>query len=445
MSADSPTAADADALAEAVRVADLPLRRRAGWPFRIALTLALLLTSTLVATLWQLWSVGLGVWGTNVPFVWGFDLINYVWWIGIGNGASLFAAVLVLRRHNLRTSVNRFAEGAAFFAVLSAAIFPIWHLGRPALFYWVFPYPATHGVWPQFRSTLTWDLWAIFTHTVVTSLLWYVGLIPDLATLRDRARSVPWKRVLGIAALGWLGSARHWAYHQAAYRLVAIIVLPLLLVMQSTVAFEFATTLVPGWHETRLPLQFVVTGLASGLGAVLLIAHLLRAMLGVRDVIDAADVALLAKLVLGAALATAFVTAADLLVLIFGDRFAVDAATTRIAGGYGAVYWAALVGMVLGPQLLWVSRLRVAPWSGIVVALGVLAGVWLERFSLLIGGLQTDYLPATWRSYAPSLAEYALFAGSLGAFSVLLLLFIRFLPVVALFELRHPEREETGL
>jgi molybdopterin-containing oxidoreductase family membrane subunit len=425
-------------------VAEVPLTRRFGWIWWIALLVSGALVLLLGYTLVSVAIVGVGVWGVNIPFVWGFDLINYAWWIGIANGASLFAAILVLRRHDLRTAVNRFAEGVALFAVICAGIFPIFHLGRPWLFYWTFPYPATFEVWPQFRSTLTWDFWAISTHAIVTSLLWYVGLIPDLATLRDRARHRAVKRIYGVLALGWRGSVRDWAYHQSAYRLVAILVLPLILIMQSTVAFEFAVTLVPDWHETRQPLHFVATGLAQGLSIVLLVAVLLRWGLRLGRYIDEGDIDLLGKFVLASALVSAYLYLDEIVAALLADRIAQEATFTRITGDYAGLYWTAIVYSILIPQLLWLKAARRSTIAGVFVGISVGVGIWFDRFSIIVGGLQTDHLPSIWRTYSPTLAETGLFLGTVGLFAALLLLFARFLPVISMFETRHDEHREKS-
>ena len=425
-------------------VADIPLAPDFGWGWTIALLLAAGLILLLGYTLVSLVLVGVGVWGVNIPFVWGFDLINYAWWIGIANGASLFAAILVLRQHNLRTAVNRFAEGVALFAVICAGIFPIIHLGRPWYFYWVFPYPATHEVWPQFRSTLTWDFWAISTHAIVTSLLWYTGLIPDLATLRDRARGTLTKRIYGVFALGWRGSLREWAYHQAAYRLVAALILPLILVMQSTVAFEFAVTLVPDWHETRLPLHFVITGLAQGLAIVLLVGVLLQWGLRLGRYIDERDVDLLAKLVLALGCVIAYLYATEIGLAFIAPPAAREATLHRYTGEYAGISWGAVTLGVLAPQAFWFARVRRSVLGAALVAFAVNAGIWLDRFSIVIGGLQRDYLPAMWRSYAPTFPEWNLFFGTVGVLALCTLLFARFLPAVAMYEVRHDEHEERS-
>ncbi|MCG7393441.1 polysulfide reductase NrfD [Microvirga sp. ACRRW] len=426
------------------RVADVALFRRFGLVWWIALAISGALVLLLVYALVSVALLGVGIWGVNIPFVWGFDLINYAWWIGIANGASLFAAILVLRRHDLRTAVNRFAEGVAFFAVLCAGIFPIFHLGRPWLFYWTFPYPATFEVWPQFRSTLTWDFWAISTHVIVTSLLWYVGLIPDLATLRDRARHKTVQKIYGIFALGWRGSVRHWAYHQRAYRLVAILVLPLILIMQSTVAFEFAVTLVPDWHETRQPLHFVATGLSQGLSIVLLVAVLLRWGLQLGRYIDEVDIDLLGKFVLTSALVSGYLYLDEIISALLADSLAQEATFNRMIGDYAGLYWTAIAYGVLFPQLLWFKAARQSTVAGVFVGFSIGIAIWFDRFSIIVAGLETDHLPSIGRSYSPTLPEVALFLGSLGLFVALLLLFVRFLPVVSMFEIRHDEHLEKS-
>jgi molybdopterin-containing oxidoreductase family membrane subunit len=425
-------------------VAAIALQRAFGWGFAAALAGAGLGVALLGYAVVALLLTGTGLWGTNIPFVWGFDLINYVWWIGIANAASLFAAILVLRRHGLRTAVNRFAEAAALAAVVAAGLYPILHLGRPWLFHWVLPYPATHGVWPQFRSTLVWDFWGIMSHVVVTGLFWYTGLIPDLATMRDRAAArgrMLAARVYGLAALGWRGSVVHWARHQAAYRLVAALVLPMLVSAQTIVALEFATTLVPGWHQGGTPLHVVLTGLPAGLGVVLVLAVVLRRALGLREMIEDEDLDLLARLLAASALAGLWLYA-DMLVTAWLEEDATrQAVAARVLGPYAALWWGAVALTALLPQLLWLRRLRRMAPVLVAIGLGAAAGVWLDRFSLVAGGLVHDHLPRTGPAYAPSGPEWTLLLGTAGLFALLLLLFARFLPVVSMFEMRHEESE----
>lgn len=431
----------ADQGSTAAPIADVPLRRHFGWAWWLAAALSGAGVGLLAAGLVWLIVAGVGVWGNDVPYVWGLDMTNYVWWIGIANGTSLFASILVLRRHSLRTSINRFAEGLALFAVICAGLFPIIHLGRPWLFYWMFPYPATFEVWPQFRSPLTWDFWAISTHVIITALLWYVGLIPDLATLRDRAKSLTARRAYGILALGWRGSAAQWAFHQRAYRAVAVLVLPLILVMQSAVAFEFASTIVPDWHETRQPLHFVVTGLASGLAVVFLAALVLRHALDLDRYITRDDIDAVALLLLASVLVAAYVYLGEIVMAALSEPATRTATLSRYTGPYAWSCWGAILLTVCLPQILWWRHLRARLWIGVPVALGVAAGVWLDRFSIVVGGIARDYLPSMWRAtYAPSLNEWVLLIGTIGLFSGLFTLFLRYLPVIPMFETRHEER-----
>jgi molybdopterin-containing oxidoreductase family membrane subunit len=432
-----------DAVAITTPVAERPLRPRYGRAWRFGLAAAAALAATLAATLGAAALVGVGVWGVNIPFVWGLDLTSYAWWIGVANGASLFAAILVLRRHSLRTAVNRFAEAAALAAVLCAALFPIFHLGRPDLFWWMLPYPATFQVWPQFRSTLVWDFWGITTHAVVTGLLWYVGLVPDLATMRDRARTLFGRRVYGVLALGWRGSIVHWSAHQAAHRTVALLVLPLLVVMQSTVTLEFATTIAPGWHDARWPVHFVVTGLLQGLAAVLMLAVLLRWGLGLERHIDDEDVDLLGRLVAAGALASGYVFLDEVATAALGEPAAIAAAMNRIAGDGAPLFWAGAALVVLPPLALLRRSMRFSVAVTVTVAACVAAGVYLDRYSLVVDVLARTRLPAMWRGYAPTLVEAGLVAGTLGLFAVLLLLFARFVPAVAMYEERHDENEDA--
>jgi molybdopterin-containing oxidoreductase family membrane subunit len=338
--------------------------------------------------------------------------------------------------------VNRFAEAAALAAVVAAALYPILHLGRPWLFYWVFPYPATYEVWPQFRSTLIWDFWGITSHVVVTGLFWYTGLIPDLATMRDRARRIGVARIYGVLALGWRGSVRHWARHQAAYRLVAALVLPMLVAAQTIVALEFATTLVPDWHQARLPLHVVATGIPAGLGVVLALAAVLRETLRLERYIDDGDMALLGLLTAAAALACGWIYADGLLIAWLEDEPTRRAVAARVLGPYAALYWGGLVCTVVVPQLLWWRALRLRAIAAVPIGLVAAAGVWLDRFSIVAGGLVRDHMPRTGPLYVPSLPEWTLLLGTTGLFALLMLLFARFVPAVSMFETRHEERED---
>lgn len=423
-------------------LARLSSRPDFGWAWTIALAVAALFTLVFIVGLalpaWQ----GVGVWGVNIPFVWGFDLVNYVWWIGIANGTSFLAALLVIRGHELRSAVNRFAESLALFAVICAAIFPIVHLGRPWLFYWTAPYPSSIGVWPQFRSPLTWDFWAIMAHLIVTGLLWYVGLIPDLASLRDGSRRPRTARLYGVFALGWRGEGQHWVYHRTAYGLVAGIVLAMVVVIQTTVSFEFATTLVLDWHKTRLPLHFVVTGLASGVAMVLAAAVMLHRLRGLEPYITRDSIDLMSRLLAANGLAIALVWLEEYVVVLLSDPEIREATFARLAGDYGWTLWTAFLLTAAAPQILWAERVRRGLSGPLLVSLAMLAGVWLDRFSIIVAGVERDHLPSMWRSYAPTAVESLLLFGSLGLFAAMLLLFVRYLPVIPLFEHRHAASRE---
>jgi Ni/Fe-hydrogenase subunit HybB-like protein len=423
-------------------LARLPLTPTFGWQWTVAFVIAVFFVLVFgVGLALPAW-YGVGVWGINIPYVWGFDLVNYVWWIGIANGTSFLAAILAIRRHELRTAVNRFAEGLALFAVICAAIFPVVHLGRPWLFYWMIPYPATFEVWPQFRSPLTWDFWGIMAHLIVTGLLWYIGLIPDLASLRDRSRSPRVQKLFGIFALGWRGEGQHWVYHRTAYGLVAGIVIAMVVVIQTTVSFEFAATLVPDWHKTRLPLHFVVTGLASGLAIVLATAVLLRRLHGLETYITRVSIDLMGILIAANGLAIALVLLEEYVVLALSAPAVRDAMLARLVGDYGWTYWSAFLLTAVASQALWSPRVRHSLAGALVVSIAMLAGVWLDRFSIIVAGVERDYLPSMWRDYSPTWEESLILFGSLGLFAAMVLLFVRYLPVVSMFEHRHAQSEE---
>jgi molybdopterin-containing oxidoreductase family membrane subunit len=418
--------------------------RPGGWGFRLALAGSAAGVAVLAVAVAALLVWGVGIWGNNIPHVWGFDLIAYAWWIGIANAASLFAAVLVLRRHGLRTAVNRFAEAAALAAILAAAFYPVLHLGRPFLAQWTFPYPAYTGLWPQFGSPLVWDFWGIVSHVTVTSLFWFVGLIPDLGAMRDAAAArgrVAVARAYGLFALGWRDSVAHWHRHQATYRLVAALVLPLLLWAQTVVALEFATTLVPAWHQARLPAHVVVTGLPSGLGVVLALAAVLRSGLSLEAHIDDRDMDLLARLLGCAALAAGASYAHELAVgLLREDAATRGALLARIAGPGAPAFWGAILLAVLVPQWLWRRAARTDPLQVIPIGLLAAAGVWLDRWSLVVDGVRSA-VPRGVAAYVPAPAEWALLGGTVGLFALLLVLFGHAIPAVSMFETLHEESE----
>lgn len=421
----------------------LPLADRFGFAWRFWLVVALLGVAVLLYGLSGPAFRGIGVWGTNVPYVWGFDIASYAWWVGIANGAALFASILVLMRHGLLTSVNRYANGLALAAAGCAAIFPVFHLGHPELAYWMLPYPSTIGVWPQFRSPLTWDFWAILTHFTAIALLWYVGLIPDFATLRDRARGRRRQVFYALLALGWTGSSRQWALHVRAHRLVALSLIPLLFVMQAIVAYEFVGTIVPDWHDTALPLWFIATGLQLGIASTLLVGLALRHRLELREHVERADVDLLGKLLLTTALVTAYGYASEAFTQLLAAGAPGDSIRMRATGPYAALYWGGLLLAVAPPQLLWSRRARLNGVAGTAVSALVLVGVYLAYLSVVVGGIQRERIAIADATYAPTFAEAALLVGTAGLFLAMLLVAVRLLPVVSLYESREHARRRS--
>lgn len=417
-------------------VIDPPLAERFGRSWWVGIGLSLLGVLLLLYGLSGPAFTGIGVWGTTIPYVWGFDLASYAWWIGIANGAALFAAILVLIGNSLRTAINRFAIGLAFGAAICAAILPVFHLGRPWLAYWMIPYPTAQGLWPQFRSPLTWDFWNILIYVTVIALLWYVGLIPDLATLRDRTTKRRRQLLYGLFALGWRGSARQWALHKRAHRIVALTLIPLLFVAQTIVSFETVGSLVLAWHETREPLHYVASGFLSGLAMVLLIALLLRTRLGLHHHIDERDIDLLGRLLLASALILAYLHAAGWFTAWLAEEGLRAALWTRMTGSYWPFYWSGLVLAVLPPQLFWWRRLRESTIVGVAVALLVLAGIYFDHLSIIVAGLQRGHLATAAALYSPTLAEASLLAGTIGLFALMVLLSVRRLPIVSLYETR---------
>jgi molybdopterin-containing oxidoreductase family membrane subunit len=389
---------------------------------------------------------GIGIWGNNIPVAWGLDILNFVWWIGIGHAGTLISAVLLLLNQAWRTSINRFAEAMTLFAVACAGLYPLLHLGRVWVFYWLLPYPNTMGVWPQFRSALVWDVFAVSTYLIVSLLFWYIGLIPDLATLRDRTQSRVGRVVYGILAMGWRGSARHWRRFDVAYQLLAGIATPLVVSVHTVVSFDFATSVVPGWHNTIFPPYFVAGAIYSGFAMVLTLAIPLRAAYGLHDFITERHLENMAKVMLATGLMVAYGYCME---AFFGwysaNTYEEYLVQNRAYGPYAPSYWMLIACNVVIPQLLWIRRVRTHPIALWVIAVIANVGMWLERFVIIVTSLHRDYLPSAWDMYYPTVWDWAMFTGSLGLFFFLLFLFIRFLPMISIFEMRelvHRTEEE---
>ena len=409
--------------------------------FGIGFTLVLVLLFCITALV----AVGVGLFGVMIPVAWGFAIVNFVWWIGIGHAGTLISAILLLLRQKWRQSINRFAEAMTLFAVACAGIFPLIHLGRPWFFYWLFPYPSTMGVQPQFRSPLVWDVFAVSTYFTVSLLFWFLGLIPDLATLRDRAtRRMP-RFIYGMLAMGWRGSAIHWHRYEMAYLLLAGLATPLVVSVHTVVSFDFAVALVPGWHSTIFPPYFVAGAIYSGFAMVLTIAIPLRKLYGLEDFITLRHLKNMAIVML----ATGMIVAYGYLMETFmawysGDIFEKYMMMNRMFGPYGWLYWVLILFNILIPQALWVRSLQTNPWVLFFIAIAVNIGMWLERYVIVVVSLHRDFMPSAWGMYSGTIFDYGVFVGTIGLFVALLFLFIRLLPMISIFEMRELVHEEEA-
>jgi len=419
-------------------ISKIVLQRRTprGWWLGFAIGFGLL--QLLLYAIVNLLFVGIGVWGITIPVGWGFDIINFVWWIGIGHAGTLISAILLLLRQEWRTSINRFAEAMTLFAVACAAFYPIFHTGRPwVAFYWLLPYPNTMGLWPNFRSPLIWDVFAVTTYATVSALFWFVGLIPDLATLRDRARSKGWKIVYGMAAMGWRGSAKHWHNYETAYLLLAGLATPLVVSVHTVVSFDFATGIVPGWHATIFPPYFVAGAIYAGFAMVLTLSIPLRKFYGLEDFITLKHLENMAKVMLATGLIVAYGYMCEAFFAWYsGNPYETFMIWNRMTGPYAWSYWALILCNVVAPNLLWSKRLRTNVAFLFFISFVVSIGMWLERFVIIVTSLHRDFLPSSWGLYAGTQFDWAAFIGTIGLFLTLMFLFVRFLPAISIFEMR---------
>ena len=407
-----------------------------GWlaGFGIAFTMVMVLN---LAVGWLIIK-GVGIWGINIPIGWGFAIVNFVWWIGIGHAGTLISAILFLLNQKWRTSINRFAEAMTLFAVACAGLFPLIHTGRPWMAYYMFPYPSTMGLWPQFRSPLIWDVFAVSTYGTVSALFWFVGLIPDLATLRDRAVGKPKQIIYGMLALGWRGSARHWHRYQSAYLLLAGLATPLVLSVHTVVSFDFSVAIVPGWHTTIFPPYFVAGAIYSGFAMVLTIAIPLRAAYDLEDFITMRHLENMAKVMLATGLIVAYGYFFEFFLALYsGNKFDVFLVQQRLHGPYNHFYFALILCNILTPQLLWFQKIRTNVAMLFVMSLIINLGMWLERFVIVVISLTRDFMPSAWGRYSATFWDYATFAGTLGLFTMLLFLFVRVLPAISIAEMRE--------
>lgn len=383
-------------------------------------------------------ATGIGTWGLNPTVGWAFDITNFVFWVGIGHAGTLISAVLFLLRQKWRTSMNRAAEAMTIFAVICAGLFPVIHMGRPWLMYWVFPYPNTRGsLWVNFRSPLLWDVFAIGTYFLVSLTFWYVGLVPDLATMRDRAVNRIKRTFYAFLSLGWTGSQRTWMRYEVLYLLLAALATPLVVSVHSVVSFDFATSVIPGWHTTIFPPYFVIGAIFSGFGMVLTLMLIARKVLHFEDYItnrhiDAAcKVVVLTASLVGLAYATEFFIA-----WYSGSPYEGFTFLNRAYGPFGWAYWLMVLCNVLAPQLLWFRKIRRRILVVFLVSLMINVGMWFERFVIIVSSLHRDYLPASWSAYAPTLAEVGMLVFGFGLFFTLFLLFCRVFPFIAVSEVK---------
>ncbi|MBV6458149.1 MAG: hypothetical protein HONBIEJF_01272 [Fimbriimonadaceae bacterium] len=392
----------------------------------------------LVTIFWLVYN-GIGLWGNNQPVGWGFDIINFVWWIGIGHAGTLISAILLLMRQKWRMSINRFAEAMTIFAVMCAGMFPLLHTGRPWVAYWLMPLgPDTLNLWPQFRSPLVWDVFAVSTYMTVSILFWAMGLIPDLATLRDKAKSKVSKMVYGSLAMGWRGSARHWHRYDQAYLLLAGLSTPLVLSVHTIVSFDFAVSILPGWHTTIFPPYFVAGAVYAGFAMVLTFALPMRWWYGLKAFITMKHIDWMCKIMLTTGLVVFYGYIMEIFYAFYsGNVYETYMMKNRLSGPYAPYYWALLFCNGVAPQVLWLRKNRRNLPLVFVISIIVSVGMWLERFIIIPVSLHRDFLPSSWGMYSPTFWDWSMFLGTIGFFIMMMFLFMRFIPVISIFEIRE--------
>jgi Ni/Fe-hydrogenase subunit HybB-like protein len=420
------------------KIASIVLTRPVSLGWLAGFSVSFIIMMVLLGSIAWLIIKGVGIWGINIPIGWGFAIVNFVWWIGIGHAGTLISAILFLLNQQWRTSINRFAEAMTLFAVACAAIFPGIHVGRPWMAFYMFPYPSTMGVWPQFRSPLIWDVFAVSTYGTVSALFWFVGLIPDLATLRDRATNKAAQIIYGMLAMGWRGSARHWHRYQSAYLLLAGLATPLVLSVHTVVSFDFAVGIVPGWHTTIFPPYFVAGAIYSGFAMVLTIAIPLRKAYHLEDFITMRHLENMAKVMLATGLIVAYGYFMEFFLALYsGNKFDMFLVQQRLHGPYNHYYFALILCNILTPQLLWIQKVRMNVAALFVMSLVINLGMWLERFVIVVISLTRDFVPSAWGRYQPTFWDWSTFIGTMGLFVSLLFLFVRGLPAISIAEMRE--------
>lgn len=438
------------------KIAGLVLQRRQGWNtgwrehwrWRAAIMVSFAGVMVFLGASAWLFAVGVGLFGVNIPVAWGFALGNFVWWIGIGHAGTFISAILLLLRQRWRTSINRFAEAMTLFAAGIAGLFPILHLGRPWFAYWLLPYPNRMELWPQWRSPLVWDIFAIATYLLVSLLFWYVGLIPDLASLRDKATHRAKRIAYGLFALGWRGDARHWDRYETAYLLLAGLATPLVVSVHTVVSLDFAIGNTPGYHSTIFPPYFVAGALFSGFAMVLTLAIPLRHYFQLHDFITLRHLTLAAKVILACSMIVAYGYLSEIFTAYYsGDEFEIAMTRDRFTGAYSPLYWAYMVCNVVLPQLLWWAKVRRSVAALLVISIFINIGMWMERFLIVVQSLHRDFLPSSWGLFVPTVWDWTFLLSSIAMFIWLFLMFVRFLPVISMTEMRglvHETAKEAG-
>jgi molybdopterin-containing oxidoreductase family membrane subunit len=390
-----------------------------------------------VACVWT-FAAGVGVWGVNIPVAWGFALANYVWWIGIASGGTFISSLFYLVGADWRNGVNRTAESLTLFAAAAAGMMPILHLGRQGLFYWLFPYPSVMGVWPQYLSPLLWDFVALLCYILNSIVFWYIGLIPDCATLRDRAVTRSRRILYGVLALGWRGSARHWSSYKAVYLVMAGVMAPMVVSVHSIVGLDFAAGIAAGWHSTQWPFYFFIGALYSGWAVVLCLIIPLRSLYRIEGLITARHLEVIAKLMLANGLFLAYCYLMDVMDPLYsGDPAKVQGFYANAFGHYGAAFWARNTLNIFIPQLLWIPAVRRSRIALFGISLGIVAGMWIERYDFVVSALSQDYIPSEWYFFGATFWDWAILLGSAGLVMTGFFLFIRYLPVISMFEIRE--------
>jgi molybdopterin-containing oxidoreductase family membrane subunit len=403
----------------------------------VAFAVSLLTTGVLFAMVAYLIFTGVGVWGLQIPVAWGWAIVNFVFWVGIGHAGTLISAILFLLRQRWRTSINRFAEAMTIFAVVCAGLFPGIHVGRVWVAYWLAPYPNQMQMWPQFRSPLLWDVFAVSTYATVSLLFWYMGMVPDLATLRDRAKTrIRWL-VYGVLSLGWRGSNRHWHRFETAYLLLAALATPLVLSVHSVVSFDFAVSIIPGWHTTIFPPYFVAGAIFSGFAMVVTLVIPTRHFFKLQEVITLRHLENMAKIMLATGMMVGLAYSTEFFIAWYsGNPYEAFTFLNRSFGPYAWAYWIMVTCNVLVPQIFWIKKMRTNTVVLFAASILINVGMWFERFVIVVSSLSRDFLPTSWGYYKPTFVDVLTFVGSFGLFFTLFLLFIRFLPMVAMAEVK---------